>query len=165
MTRRPGITPALPHLQSLWRHRKTHQLFGFLAACRIDGEDVKRRQQHGASNLDLQQRQIAPGAGALAGDWVRHLAWQAADTLLGRSVRNIERHTKARAGQSFFAAREQARQTWPRWPRRAAMQTRRTCRARCAKLPATAPLNSCGCWSQATRATGSTASGCKRRLS
>lgn len=41
------------------------------------------------------------GPGALAGDWVRHLAWQAADTALGRGVRNIERRIKARAGQSM----------------------------------------------------------------
>lgn len=60
------------------------------------------------------------GAGALAGDWVRHLAAQAADTALGRGVRNIERRIKIRAGQplrkllrfqraehSFFEAREE----------------------------------------------------------
>lgn len=60
------------------------------------------------------------GAGAAAGDWVRHLAAQAADTALGRGARNIERRIKARAGQpmrrllglqraelSFFEAREQ----------------------------------------------------------
>lgn len=62
------------------------------------------------------------GPGALAGDWVRHLAWQAADTALGRGVRNIERRIKAGAGlslrsllrlrraeQSFFAARDKSR--------------------------------------------------------
>ena len=62
------------------------------------------------------------GPAALAGDWVRHLAWQAADTPFGRGVRNIERRIKARAGQSlrsllrlrraeqsFFEARDQAR--------------------------------------------------------
>lgn len=61
----------------------------------------------------------AGGAAAMAGDWVRHLAAQAADTALGRGVRNIERRIKLRAGQpmrkllrlqraehSFFAARE-----------------------------------------------------------
>lgn len=61
------------------------------------------------------------GPGAAAGDWVRHLAWQAADTAVGRGVRNLERRIKARAGQSmrsllrlrraeqsFFDAREQA---------------------------------------------------------
>lgn len=61
------------------------------------------------------------GFGAAAGDWVRQLAWQAAATPLGRSVRNIERRIKARAGQSmrhllrlrraeqsFFDARGQA---------------------------------------------------------
>lgn len=61
------------------------------------------------------------GGSAAAGDWVRHLAWQAADTALGRGVRNIERRIKARAGQSmrrllrlrraeqsFFDARAQA---------------------------------------------------------
>lgn len=61
------------------------------------------------------------GPGAASGDWVRHLAWQAADTALGRGVRNLERRIKARAGQSmrsllrlrraeqsFFDAREQA---------------------------------------------------------
>lgn len=60
----------------------------------------------------------AGGAGAMAGDWVRHLAAQAADSALGRGVRNIERRIKMRAGQpmrkllrlqraehSFFAAR------------------------------------------------------------
>ena len=59
------------------------------------------------------------GAGAAAGDWVRHLAAQAADTALGRGVRNIERRIKLRAGQpmrkllrlqraehSFFEARD-----------------------------------------------------------
>jgi AraC-like DNA-binding protein len=59
------------------------------------------------------------GAGAAAGDWVRHLAAQAADTALGRGVRNIERRIKASAGQpmrrllrlqraeqSFFEARD-----------------------------------------------------------
>jgi AraC-like DNA-binding protein len=59
------------------------------------------------------------GAAAVAGDWVRHLAVQAADTALGRGVRNIERRIKARAGQplrkllrlqraelSFFEARD-----------------------------------------------------------
>jgi len=58
------------------------------------------------------------GTGATAGDWVRHLAAQAADTALGRGVRNIERRIKMRAGQpmrkllrlqraeqSFFEAR------------------------------------------------------------
>ncbi|MYM84352.1 AraC family transcriptional regulator [Duganella sp. FT50W] len=60
------------------------------------------------------------GAAAAAGDWVRHLAAQAADTLLGRGVRNIERRIKLRAGQplrkllrfqraehAFFEAREE----------------------------------------------------------
>ncbi|WP_229260097.1 helix-turn-helix domain-containing protein [Duganella aquatilis] len=60
------------------------------------------------------------GAGAMAGDWVRHLAAQAADTAFGRGVRNIERRIKARAGQpmrkllgfqraeqSFFEARDE----------------------------------------------------------
>lgn len=59
------------------------------------------------------------GAGAIAGDWVRHLATEVADTALGRGVRNIERRIKARAGQpmrkllrrqraehTFFEARE-----------------------------------------------------------
>ncbi|MYM25201.1 helix-turn-helix domain-containing protein [Duganella sp. FT135W] len=59
-------------------------------------------------------------ASAVAGDWVRHMAAQAADTALGRGVRNIERRIKARAGQplrkllrlqraelSFFEAREE----------------------------------------------------------
>lgn len=62
------------------------------------------------------------GPSALAGDWVRHLAWQAADTVFGRGVRNLERRIKARAGQSlrsllrlrraeqsFFEARDNAR--------------------------------------------------------
>lgn len=82
-----------------------------------------------AARLALLEQFLAPrwqaarprGAGAAAGDWVRHLAWQAADTAMGRSVRNIERRIKARAGQSmrsllrlrraeqsFFDAREQA---------------------------------------------------------
>ncbi len=39
------------------------------------------------------------GAGAIASDWVRHLAAEAADTALGRGVRNVERRIKARAGQ------------------------------------------------------------------
>ncbi|MYM68450.1 AraC family transcriptional regulator [Pseudoduganella sp. FT55W] len=60
------------------------------------------------------------GASAMAGDWVRHMAAQAADTALGRGVRNIERRIKARAGQplrkllrlqraelSFFDARDE----------------------------------------------------------
>jgi AraC-like DNA-binding protein len=60
------------------------------------------------------------GSGAMAGDWVRHLAMQAADTALGRGVRNIERRIKLRAGQpmrkllglqraeqSFFEARHE----------------------------------------------------------
>jgi AraC-like DNA-binding protein len=60
------------------------------------------------------------GASAMAGDWVRHMAAQAADTALGRGVRNIERRIKARAGQplrkllrlqraelSFFEARDE----------------------------------------------------------
>jgi len=60
------------------------------------------------------------GAAATASDWVRHLAWQVADTSLGRGVRSIERHIKARAGQPlrrllrlqraealFFEAREE----------------------------------------------------------
>ncbi|MBV6321212.1 helix-turn-helix domain-containing protein [Duganella violaceipulchra] len=60
------------------------------------------------------------GPAATAGDWVRHLAWQVADTALGRGVRSIERHIKARAGQpmrkllrlqraeqSFFDARDE----------------------------------------------------------
>lgn len=60
------------------------------------------------------------GAGAMAGDWVRYLAAQAADTALGRGVRSIERRIKASAGQplrkllrlrraelSFFEAREE----------------------------------------------------------
>jgi AraC-like DNA-binding protein len=60
------------------------------------------------------------GAGAAAGDWVRHLAAQVADTALGRGARNIERRIKARAGQpmrkllrlqraehSFFEARQE----------------------------------------------------------
>lgn len=60
------------------------------------------------------------GAGAMAGDWVRHMAAQAADTALGRGVRSIERRIKARAGQplrkllrlqraelSFFEARDE----------------------------------------------------------
>ncbi|MYM35678.1 AraC family transcriptional regulator [Duganella sp. FT94W] len=60
------------------------------------------------------------GVGAAAGDWVRHLAAQAADTALGRGVRNIERRIKLRAGQplrkllrfqraehAFFEAREE----------------------------------------------------------
>jgi AraC-like DNA-binding protein len=59
------------------------------------------------------------GAGATAGDWVRHLAAQAANTALGRGVRNIERRIKTSAGQpmrkllrlqraerSFFSARD-----------------------------------------------------------
>jgi AraC-like DNA-binding protein len=61
----------------------------------------------------------AAGISAIAGDWVRHLAAQAADTALGRGVRNIERRIKTRAGQplrkllrlqraehSFFNARD-----------------------------------------------------------
>jgi AraC-like DNA-binding protein len=60
------------------------------------------------------------GPAAVAGDWVRHLAWQAADSALGRGVRSIERRIKASAGQplrkllrmqraeqSFFDAREE----------------------------------------------------------
>ncbi|MHA4867347.1 DUF6597 domain-containing transcriptional factor [Duganella sp. PWIR1] len=60
------------------------------------------------------------GVGAAAGDWVRHLAAQVADTALGRGARNIERRIKARAGQpmrkllrlqraehSFFEARQE----------------------------------------------------------
>ncbi|MRW89492.1 AraC family transcriptional regulator [Duganella sp. FT80W] len=60
------------------------------------------------------------GAGATAGDWVRHLAAQAANTALGRGVRNIERRIKTSAGQpmrkllrlqraelSFFSARDE----------------------------------------------------------
>ncbi|MGK5026882.1 helix-turn-helix domain-containing protein [Janthinobacterium sp. RB2R34] len=83
-----------------------------------------------AARLALLEQFLAPlwqaarpkGSGALAGDWVRHLAWQAADTALGRGVRNIERRIKARAGQSmrsllrlrraeqsFFEARDKAR--------------------------------------------------------
>jgi AraC-like DNA-binding protein len=59
-------------------------------------------------------------AAATAGDWVRHLAAQAADTALGRGVRNVERRIKLRAGQpmrkllrlqraehSFFEARDE----------------------------------------------------------
>ena len=59
------------------------------------------------------------GPTAIAGDWVRHLAWQAADSALGRGVRSVERRIKASAGQplrkllrmqraeqSFFDARE-----------------------------------------------------------
>lgn len=59
------------------------------------------------------------GAAGVAGDWVRHLAWQAADSALGRGVRSIERRIKASAGQplrrllrmqraelSFFDARD-----------------------------------------------------------
>lgn len=66
------------------------------------------------------QASRAGGAGAMAGDWVRHMAAQAADTALGRGVRNIERRIKARAGQplrkllrlqraelSFFEARDE----------------------------------------------------------
>lgn len=60
------------------------------------------------------------GAAAMAGDWVRHVAAQAADTALGRGVRSVERRIKARAGQplrkllrlqraelSFFEARDE----------------------------------------------------------
>lgn len=60
------------------------------------------------------------GAVGIAGDWVRHLAWQAADSALGRGVRSIERRIKASAGQplrkllrmrraelSFFDARDE----------------------------------------------------------
>jgi len=59
------------------------------------------------------------GMGDMARDWVRHLAWQAADTALGRGMRSVERRIKARAGQplrkllrlrraeqSFFEARD-----------------------------------------------------------
>lgn len=59
------------------------------------------------------------GMGDMARDWVRHLAWQAADTALGRGLRSVERRIKARAGQplrkllrlrraeqSFFEARD-----------------------------------------------------------
>lgn len=69
------------------------------------------------------------GASAMAGDWVRHMAAQAADTALGRGVRNIERRIKARAGQplrkllrlqraelSFFEAREEFMHGKPAWP-------------------------------------------------
>ncbi|MTV40734.1 helix-turn-helix domain-containing protein [Duganella radicis] len=62
----------------------------------------------------------AGGAGAMAGDWVRHLATQVADSALGRGVRSIERRIKASAGQplrkllrlqraerSFFEARDE----------------------------------------------------------
>jgi AraC-like DNA-binding protein len=62
----------------------------------------------------------AGGAAGVAGDWVRHLAWQAADSALGRGVRSIERRIKASAGQplrkllrmrraelSFFDARDE----------------------------------------------------------
>ena len=60
------------------------------------------------------------GAASMAGDWVRHLAWQAADSMLGRGVRSVERRIKASAGQplrkllrmqraeqSFFDARDE----------------------------------------------------------
>lgn len=59
------------------------------------------------------------GVADMARDWVRQLAWQAADTALGRGVRSVERRVKARAGQplrkllrrqraeqSFFEARD-----------------------------------------------------------
>ncbi len=59
------------------------------------------------------------GVADMAREWVRHLAWQAADTALGRGVRSVERRIKARAGQplrkllrrqraeqSFFEARD-----------------------------------------------------------
>ncbi|WP_343733258.1 helix-turn-helix domain-containing protein [Duganella sp.] len=68
------------------------------------------------------------GAGAMAGDWVRHLAAQAADTALGRGVRSIERRIKASAGQplrklvrlqraelSFFEARAEFMRGKPVW--------------------------------------------------
>ncbi|MBY0557579.1 MAG: AraC family transcriptional regulator [Burkholderiaceae bacterium] len=71
--------------------------------------------------LEPRWQAVRPGgAAATASDWVRHLAWQVADTSLGRGVRSIERHIKARAGQPlrrllrlqraealFFDAREE----------------------------------------------------------
>jgi AraC-like DNA-binding protein len=71
--------------------------------------------------LEPRWRAARPGGGtAMAGDWVRHLAWQAADSALGRGVRSVERRIKASAGQplrkllrmhraeqSFFDAREE----------------------------------------------------------
>lgn len=70
--------------------------------------------------LEPRWRAARPGgAGAIASDWVRHMATQAADTAFGRGVRNIERRIKTSAGQpmrkllrlqraeqSFFAARD-----------------------------------------------------------
>jgi AraC-like DNA-binding protein len=44
-----------------------------------------------------------------AGDWVRHLAVQAAGTGFGRSVRNIERRIKAWAGQPMRTLRRMQR--------------------------------------------------------
>lgn len=68
----------------------------------------------------LWQARRPGGAAGMAGDWVRHLAWQAADSALGRGVRSIERRIKASAGQplrkllrmqraeqSFFDARDE----------------------------------------------------------
>jgi AraC-like DNA-binding protein len=68
----------------------------------------------------LWQARRPGGAAGIAGDWVRHLAWQAADSALGRGVRSIERRVKASAGQplrkllrmqraelSFFDARDE----------------------------------------------------------
>lgn len=71
--------------------------------------------------LEPRWQSVRPGgAAAIAGDWVRHLAAQAADTALGRGVRSVERRIKTRAGQplrrllrlrraelSFFAARDE----------------------------------------------------------
>jgi AraC-like DNA-binding protein len=71
--------------------------------------------------LEPRWQSVRPGgAAAIAGDWVRHLAAQAADTALGRGVRSVERRIKTRAGQplrrllrlqraelSFFEARDE----------------------------------------------------------
>lgn len=66
---------------------------------------LEPRWRQARTNPDGGIAGMAGMAGGMAGDWVRHLATQAAATGLGRGVRHIERRIKAWAGLSMRTLR------------------------------------------------------------